>query len=260
MNVVEKFLIILDKSMARPHSYGWFHIMFIILTIISILFIYFKYKNNEHFSKKLIFILSIVMLSFEVYKQINFSFNYNETTTWWDYLWYAFPFQFCSTPMYIGLIASLSKNKKFKNSLYYFLATYGIIGGLITMIYPESCFVSTIGINIQTMVHHASMIIMGFSVIICLNLKFNFKSFISSTKVFLTLVSIAILLNIITYYLNINNGLEMFYISPFHNCSLPILSIIDEKLPYIPFLIIYLLLFILGCLLITFIIKKMKTK
>ncbi len=260
MNFFERILVFLDSKMTRPTTFGWFHIMFVILLIIAIIYICKRYKGNEKQGKKIILFLSILCLCFEVYKQINFSFNYDGNLTWWKFQWYAFPFQFCSTPMYVGLIASIIKRKETKNSLYYFLATYGLLGGLITMIYPESCFIETIGINIQTMVHHSSMILMGVCVISCLNLKFNFKSFLKSTKIFLYLVFIALFINITTYYLNINNGLEMFYISPFHNSSLPILSTFDEKLPYIPFLLTYLLLFASGCLLITYLIKWFSKK
>lgn len=258
MNVLEQILIFLDSSMERPHSYELFHICWLIVMLISIIFIIRKLKNKEKTGKKIILILSISCLLFEVYKQINFSFNYNDISTWWEYQWYAFPFQFCSTPMYIGLLATLIKNEKMKKAMYYFLATYGLLGGLITMVYPETCFIDTIGINIQTMFHHASMVIMGITSIVCLNLKFNFKSFISATKVFISLVTIAIGLNIITYYLGIDNGLELFYISPFHNSTLPILSVIDERVPYIVFLPLYLLLFTSTCFGINKLVSRLK--
>lgn len=258
MNIFEKILVFLDGNMERPHSYGLFHIICLAIMILSIILIIKKYKGNSEKGRKIILTLSIICLLFELYKQLNFSFNYSDTTTWWKYQWYAFPFQFCSTPMYIGLIAGIIKNEKIKNSLYYFLATYGLLGGLIAMIYPETCFVSTIGINIQTMFHHGSMVIMGICAITCLNLKFNFKSFISSTKVFILLVLIAITTNIITYYLGIDNGLELFYISPFHNSALPVFTLIDEKLPYFLFLIVYLILFSATCLGITTLIGRIK--
>lgn len=258
MNIFEKILVFLDGNMERPNSYGLFHIIWLIIMIAAIILIIKKYRNNVDKGKKIILILSIMCLLFELYKQLNFSFNYSDTKTWWEYQWYAFPFQFCSTPMYIGLIASIIKNEKIKNSLYYFLATYGLLGGLITMIYPETCFVTTIGINIQTMFHHGSMVVMGICAITCLKLKFDFKSFMSATKVFISLVLIAIITNIITYYIGIDNGLELFYISPFHNSQLPIFSLIDEKSPYLLFLIIYLLLFSLTCLGIITLVGKIK--
>lgn len=247
MNLFERILVFLDSGMEQPHSYGLFHIAWLIIMLITALFIIKTFKNNAKKGKQIILTLSISCLLFETYKQLNFSFNYSDTVTWWEYKWYAFPFQFCSTPMYIGVIASLFKNEKLKTSLYYFLATYGLLGGLITMIYPETCFVNTIGINIQTMFHHSAMVIMGITSIACLNLKFNFISFKKATKVFVTLVGIALFLNIVTYYLKINNGLELFYISPFHNSTLPVFSIIDQKLPYILFLFTYLFLFSLAC-------------
>ena len=50
---------------------------------------------------------------------INFSFNYDSLHTWWNYQWYAFPFQFCSTPMYVGLIAALTNSDYQKSRNYW---------------------------------------------------------------------------------------------------------------------------------------------
>ena len=255
---MKNILIFLSREMDRPHSYGWFHFLFLFLVVILSIMIIKKHHDDEKVGKKILFILAIISLLFELYKQVIFSFNYDINYVWWKYQWYAFPFQFCSTPMYIGFIFYFVKNKKIKNSLLLFLATYGLLGGIITYVYPESCFTNTIGINIQTMVHHGSMILMGITAINCFKLKFDLKQFISAFKVFMVLVSIALFINIITYYLKIDNGLEMFFISPFHNCSLPILSSIDEKLPYIPFLLIYLLSFSFAGIIVTYFVKLIK--
>ena len=75
---------------------------------------------------------------------------------------------------------------------------------------------------------------------------------------FITCVLIALIMDISTYYLHINNGLEMFFISPFHESSLPIFNIIYSKVNYILFLIIYILAFSFGAYLILLISKLLK--
>ncbi|HOP65636.1 MAG TPA: hypothetical protein PLX66_01230 [Bacilli bacterium] len=80
---MEKFLMFLDNKMIRPEMYGWFHIMFLIILVGSILLIKFKYHNLSNKNiKYILLIYSIVCLLFEVYKQINFSFNYDSFHTW----------------------------------------------------------------------------------------------------------------------------------------------------------------------------------
>lgn len=260
MNIFEKILILLDSDMIKPEMYGWFHIMFLIILLLSILIIKFKFnKLNNKKIKKILLIYSIVCLLLEVYKQINFSFNYNLIDTWWEFQWYAFPFQFCSTPMYVALIASLTKNKRIENACYVFLSTYGLIAGIAVMLYPSTVFINTIGINIQTMIHHSSMVFIGALLLINNKIKYTFKSLISGMIVFTICVLIALYIDISTYYLSIDNGLKMFFISPFHESSLPIFNIIYSKVNYILFLIIYILIFTFGAyivLLFNNLIKK----
>lgn len=256
MNILEKVLIWLDASMKTPTSYGWFHLLFFSLMVITIIILAHKYKNSDNkTTKKILFICALISLIFEIYKQINFSFNYNETSTWWSYQWYIFPFQFCSTPMYIALIAALTKNKKLEYACYSFLATFGLVGGISVMIYPNTVFIDTIGINIQTMIHHGLQVIMGMYLLLSKRVSFSFKTLIKALYVFIILVGIALILNILTYYINIDGGLTLFYISPFHRSSLVILCDIYEKVPYFVFLIIYIGAFTLGSSIVLLISK-----
>lgn len=256
MNIVEKILIWLDSSMETPTSYGWFHLLFCLLMIITIILLFIKYKNTDNKGvKKILFICSLICLILEIYKQINFSFNYNEIYTWWSYQWYAFPFQFCSTPMYIALIGALTKNKQIEGACLAFLATFGLVGGLSVMIYPNTVFIPTIGINIQTMIHHGIQVVMGMYILLSKKVEFNFNTLKKALYVFLILVGIALFINILTYYINIDGGLTLFYISPFYKSSLVILCDIYEVVPYPIFLLIYITAFTLGSSIVLVIAK-----
>ena len=225
--------------MARPTNYSLFHIVCLIITILITLFLIFKKPNM----KKTVLIISIIMIIFELYKQLSFSFDNGV----WKYQWYGFPFQFCATPMYIALIAGLTKNKKVEESCYSFLATFGLIAGVSVMLYPNTVFVKEILINIQTMEHHGFMVVMGAFILATHTVNRNYKDVIKEGfTVFLILVGLALILDIVTYYLNIDGGLDMFFISPFHVSSLPVFNIIYQNVPYIIFLLIYLFAFFLG--------------
>lgn len=251
MNLLENILNLLNFQMNTPTDYGWFHVLSLIVLVFLIVILIIKKPNI----KKVLFISSLIMIIFEIYKQITFS--YSDST--WEYQWYAFPFQFCSTPMYVAFLASITKNKKLEKCLYSFLATYGLVGGIAVMLYPNTVFVSETLINIQTMTHHGLMVVMGLYVIISKSIDFNFKTLINALKVFLILILIALFINITTYYIGIDNGLEMFFISPFHTSSLPVFSIIYEKIPYILFLLFYIFIFTLGSS-ITLIVSKIFIK
>lgn len=238
MEFLEKIITFLQFTMEKPTIYNWFHIMCLIIMVLIIIFLAYKKPNT----KKTLFWFSIIMLAFEVYKQL--SFSYTDGT--WHYPWYIFPFQFCSVPMYVAFIACLTKNKKLENNLYCFLATYGLIAGIAVMLYPITVFVEETLINVQTMVHHGFMVIMGSYILINKDISYNMKSIINAMKVFLVLVAIALTVNIITYYIGLDNGLELFYISPFHTSILPVFSIVYEKVPYIIFLLLYIISFSIG--------------
>lgn len=260
MEYIYKFLILLDSKMKTPTMFGWFHILFLILGILTTIYLYKKYqKADNKIVKKILLICSTIMILFEIYKQINFSFNYENNNFYWEYQWYIFPFQFCSTPMYVAMIAALTKNKKIENIAYAFLATYGLVGGLSVMLYPSTVFVSTIGISIQTMVHHGLMVVMGLFLLITNRVPYKFSTIINGMKMFLYLIVIALLIDVTTYYTNIDSGLEMFFISPFHTSELPVFNMIYENVPYIIFLIFYILIFTLGSS-ITILISRVLTK
>jgi hypothetical protein len=256
VNIFEQLLIFLDANMIQPGIYGWFHWLFLILTLMTLVVIFYRFRNFDNQQiKKILMTYAIITLSLEVYKQINFSFNYDTTSTWWSYQWYAFPFQFCSTPMYIALIAALTKNKTIEKACYAFLATFGLTAGLAVMLYPATVFVDTIGINLQTMIHHSSMIVIGFLLIANQKVAHDRNSLISALNVFLICVAIAITIDVSTYFIGINQGLEMFFISPFHDSSLPVFNIIYQRVPYIVFLIIYITVFSFGSYLLFRIFK-----
>ena len=60
-----------------------------------------------------------------------FGISYEDGLSY-NYAWYAFPWQFCSTPMYIGLLAGLSKGKLHDHFCAY-LATFALFAGTAVM-------------------------------------------------------------------------------------------------------------------------------
>ncbi|MBQ7141379.1 MAG: hypothetical protein IJO32_07765 [Bacilli bacterium] len=87
--------------MNTPKSFGWFHLMWIGLVIISTIFLYIR--RNKHNKKQLKIILgiySITALLLETLKQIIWTFNYDSITNIinWDYQCNVFPFNYVQLP------------------------------------------------------------------------------------------------------------------------------------------------------------------
>ena len=248
MNMLQKILQIIDRNMEVPTLYGWFHILFLVLTVGATIFLCCTHKKRtEKQVENLVFGNAIIVTVFEIYKLVNFSTSYTEGISF-DFPWYVFPWQFCSMPMYVGLLTGLVKNKKIKDSLYAFLATYAVFAGIGVMVYPASVFIDTIGINIQTMYCHGSMVVIGCYLLYCGKVKIHINSLWKALPVFGVAIGIAIVLNEIAYYSGLleTDTFNMFYISQHCDPHLPVYSLVQQVVPYPWCLILYIIGFTLA--------------
>lgn len=265
MTFFEKILYSLQVEMARPEAFGWFHWMWILLVVILIT-ILFKLKNryNNKQLKIVLGIYGIIGLILEITKQLIWSFNYNTVNNivTWDYQWYAAPFQLCTTPIFVSIICLFFKeNSKIQNSLLSYMAFVTILGSFMTIIIPDSCFTNDIVINIHTMWLHCGSFVVSIYLLISEIVKIDKQNLKEAFNVFLFFVLIAEILNISIYNMNILKGetFNMFYISPYFISTLPVFDFIQQTVPFILFLLIYILAIYIGSLIvycIAYIVKK----
>ncbi len=247
-----RLLEILDARMQTPEMYGWFHLLFFAISIIGgILLCHFR-QDDEKFARKWLMITAFVSIVLEVYKQINFTFSYDGNVITSDYQWYAFPFQFCSTPMYISLIAAVVRNKKLHDALCAYLATFALFAGLCVMFYPPQVFISTIGINIQTMICHGIMISMGIYLLGSGYVKLEHKTIFKAIPVFAICILIAAVMNEIAFFSGLleTETFNIFFISPHCEPSLPVYSLVQQVIPFPWCLLIYITAFSVAAYLV----------
>ena len=252
MSFWQSLLAFLDSSMETPVSFGWFHLMWLAITFLALIpLCRFPKKPGEDHVRRVVLVTAIVVTILEIYKQINYSFSYTDGIIF-DYQWYAFPFQFCSTPMYIGLLAGLTKKGKVHESLCAYLATYAMFAGLCVMIYPNDVFVDTIGINIQTMICHGSMITIGIYLFASGYVKLQHTTILKAMPVFAVTVALAATMNEIAYLTGLleTETFNMFFISPHCDPSLLVYSEVQKLVPFPFCLIIYIVGFTLASYLI----------
>lgn len=264
MNLFEKIIYGLQFEIERPNSYGLFHLIWILLSVILIIyFIKGKETNHEKSLKRILLIYGIGAFVLELLKQIIWSFNYDSTlgVVTWNYQWYAFPYQLCTTPIFVSIICSFLKKNKIRDSLLSYMAFVTILGSVATAIYPESCFVRTLLVDIHTMYLHFGSLVVSLYLLISKEVKVNFKSFINGYIVFIMFVISAEIINVVIYNLGIlgDETFNMFYISPYFISSLPIFDIIQKNTPFIIYLLIYLLSIFIGSYLV-YIISKIIRK
>lgn len=253
-------LRVLDTPMETPTLYGWFHLLWVGITIAVTVFLCLWQKRSEtSHHRKVILWTAIVVLVLEVYKQINFGFSYEGGVSF-DYAWYAFPFQFCSTPMYVGLLAGLTKPGKIHDALCAYLATFAVFAGLCVMLYPGDVFIRTIGINIQTMVCHGSMIIIGVYLLATGYVKISHKTIFKAAAVFAVCVGLAVVMNEIAYVTGLlqTDTFNMFYVSRHCDPHLPVYSLVQPLLPFPLDLVVYIAGFSLAAYIILLIAMGIK--
>lgn len=247
MNFMEMLLRILDTDMIKPEPYGWFHILSLVLTAVATVLLC-RYAKDP---RRVILYTAICVVLLEIYKQINYSFSY-ENGICFDYQWYAFPFQFCSTPMYVGLLAGLTKKGRLHRAACAYLATYAVFAGVCVMLYPVTVFISTVGVNIQTMVCHGSMIVVGVYLLYSGYVKAEHKVILRALPVFGVCVGLAMVMNEVAYRTGLleRETFDMFFISPYGTPSLPVYSLVQAVVPFPWCLVIYVLAFTVAAYLI----------
>ena len=244
MQTLGKILLFFDIKMEVPPMYGWFHILFLILPIvIAIILCKLRKHPDERFMRRLMLIVSVMVLIFEIYKQINYTFKYDGYVINSDYPWYIFPFQFCSTPLYIGFLVAFTKKGNLHDAFCAYLATFAPFAGLCVLLYPPQVFVATLGINIQSMICHGVMVTVSIYLFYTGYVKAEHKTILKAIPVFAVCVSLAMIMNYIAYACGIleKETFNMFFISPYCEPSLPVYSLIQAVVPFPWCVIIYIL-------------------
>lgn len=238
MEFLMELLRLMDTKGPEPGLYGWYHILWLLIVVVATVCLC-RLKPDP---RKTLLVISLVVMVLEIYKQINYSFSYDGSITF-SYQWYAFPFQFCSTPMYIGLLAGLTKPGKLHDSLCAYLASFSLFAGLCVMVYPGDVYVDTVGINIQTMICHGSMVVQGVYLLHCGYVRPERKTLLRAAGVFSACVAVAMVLNEVAHATGLleEHTFNMFFISPYCAPSLPVYSLVQQVVPFPISLVIYII-------------------
>lgn len=247
---------ILDARMTKPVLYGWYHILWLIIPLAVAWLLCRHYHHStrpERYVRRVVFCTAATVATLEVLHQFNYNTLWTEDGLTWDISWYAFPFQFCNTPMYAGLLTGIFRKGRIHNALCTYLATYAVFAGLCVMIYPGDVFTSTILTNFQTMVCHSSMLTIGIFLYYTGHVPLKPRTFLRAVPVFLVCVAIAVILNETAFrcgLLAAGHTFNMFFISPYCTPSLPVYSLVQKLVPYPGCLALYVLGFSLASFLV----------
>ena len=246
----KNLLLFLQTEIEAPKPYGIFHLSWCFAAIIVICLLCLKKNYTEKKLKWILGIYAIPAFKLEVLKQLIWSVEYNEVTNTfvWDFQWYAFPFQLCTTPIYIGLICLFLKKNKVRDYLLSFMGYTTILGSIATALIPHDVLVSDVLIDIHTMYLHIGSLIVSIYLLASKEIEVNLEGYARAIITFIVFIVIALIMNVAVYNSGILNGetFNMFYIRPYFDSSLPVFDTIYNSVPYPIFLIIYIVVLSLG--------------
>ncbi len=201
----------------------------LIVILITIFVVYLVIKKCKQFDDKTInknvFSFGICFLVLELYKQL----FYNVFSGRSGYDWSIFPFQLCSTPLYVCLIAPFTKGKV-RKAFYVYLSSFCMLGGISVLLFPSSVIVEEMTITFQSFIWHSSMVVLGCYLIHVMHFGKNLKELLPGVVIFLIVVFMAITFNdvfeIFKEKYHLDNYFNMLFISPYYECNIKFYSII----------------------------------
>lgn len=254
MPLLERLLDATPRFAEPPTPFGLFHLgsvaVILLLCITAVIFRK-RLPGGEKHLRRALLLFGVGLLLLEIGKQIAYSYTPEGD---WVYNWDRFPFQFCSTPIYIALFAMCLRPCRVRQALLSFLATYSPVAGCAVLFYPApAVFHEMVFLNIHTMLWHGAMLLFGLWLWLTEAVKPSMKTALTAAAVYLPLPFIALVLNELESALGFAGDFlfNMFYISRDGTCDMPILWRIQENAPYPVFFMAYVLTLGLGGALVT---------
>ena len=137
-----------------PTMFSMFHIITMIVSLlICVFFFIFAKKHNDKKDSLVVLGFSLFLFVTEIWKQ-----TVRTIANGGQYPFGIFPFQLCSIPMYLGIIAFFIKNKKVKESIYTYITLTGIIGGVAMLTVPMVIFSNYILFTLHSIAWHISTV------------------------------------------------------------------------------------------------------
>ncbi len=246
------FIETLDKifestawEMTPPPAYGLFHLSFTFIGIaVCILLAYMLRHLSERGHKIVLGCVGGFLILTEIYKQLFYYFYMSDNS----YVWWIFPFQLCSVPMYLCIIALFLKPGPFRNGIYGFMTTYNLLGGFMAFIEPSGITHGYWTLTLHAYIWHMLLIFIGIYLIMSGHFAKTRKDYFHATLTFLALCAVAFSINVI--FRDISGGsINMFFVGP-SNSSLAVFKDISQKFGWYVSTALYIPTVMLGAFLV----------
>lgn len=161
---------------------------------------------------RLFFLLcGFLMAASEIWKQVYLTCGINNG----NYDWWYFPFQLCSTPMYVMLLLPHIKKERLRLALLSFLMCYGTLGGVAVFADTSGLHYPVLALTIHSYLWHILQIAAGILAGIAFSReavpRHLWESFADASLLYLAFCAAASLIN---FLVSPHAVINMFYINP----------------------------------------------
>lgn len=221
---LDQWITATNWQIQTPKAYGVFHLTFTIIGFLVCGLLAYRLRNiSQKASRRLLIGVGVFLMVTEVYKQLFYCLVIHES----GYTWGIFPFQLCSVPMYLCVIAPLLKRGKLQSSLYTFMMLYNLLGGAISFAEPSGLLHSYATLTAHAMIWHMLLVFVGLYLMFSGLGGRTILDYRRSTFVFLALCLVAFTINLV--FRDVSGGsINMFFVGP-SNSSIVVFKQISER-------------------------------
>lgn len=169
------------------------------------------HSDNALCFRPFFLVCGLLLAASEIWKQLYLTFGINGGC----YDWWYFPFQLCSTPMYVQLLLPHLKKGRLCHALLTFLMCYGTLGGIAAFADTSGMHYPALSLTVHSYLWHILQILTGilagFALFRGPGALLSRKAFGDASLLYLAFCAMASLIN---FFVTPHAVINMFYINP----------------------------------------------
>lgn len=211
--MLESWILSTAWPMTPPVAYGMFHLLFLILGLGGSTAIAWALRRGSAVCcRRVLLGVGLLLICCETYKLLFYYYVLGHGS----FQWWVFPFQLCSIPMYLCLLANLVRSETVRRTIYTFLCTYNLLGGFLALLEPSGLSHEYWTLTMHGFLWHTLLVFLGLLLLISGNGPRSFRDFRRATVLFLLLRGMAFCINLALFRVS-GGEINMFFIGPANN-------------------------------------------
>ena len=252
--MLEKLIDAAAVTVEAPTASSPIFIWGVVATVSLCFFLCLFFRNASPGTFRLIIgFIFILMLAMEIFKQVIFPMSIVDGEIVYNYDWKAFPFQLCSTPLYVLPLVAFLPDCRLRDCAAVYIMSYALFGGIAVYAVPRTILHTRKLANLHSMAHHGLQIAVGVYTAAYYRKRKCTRAFCGAICMFAFFIAIAYLLNTAGYDHLVSLGLiqegatfNMFYISPRADQTIPVRNDYLKALPPVIYIMAYFI--VLTCI------------